>query len=387
MEKQPSKRRVCKALIVPEVKTMITTHRTLAAVIAMIMLIFAAPLASMASDEDVYFDPRASLKEIAALNDVKVGHLKRELQLPANTRGKARMSELGVNKDQVVTAVTRLRGNGIPHDLAAAQMLMAVISIAAVFLLVRKKMSHRPKFLLLAAVVLVIGFGLGKELNPMTALVKVFKGLYGPEGNLGIRLAALFVFSLLAIIGTKAVCGWACPFGALQEFLHKIPLVTTWKKSNKIPCWLTNTVRIVLFVFFLCDISFGLTHLKGMGRVIYHYVNPFNLFEWHFITLSAGLYVVATILLSFFIYRPHCHFVCPFGLYSWFLERISIFRIRINREKCTDCKACVKACPGLAMKGIYEASTLPPDCFSCGECLAACTFDALSYSRSKRPAA
>jgi polyferredoxin len=120
-----------------------------------------------------------------------------------------------------------------------------------------------------------------------------------------------------------------------------------------------------------------------MGRVIYHYVNPFNLFEWHFITLSIGLYVGATVILSLFIYRPHCYCVCPFGLYSWFLERLAVFRIRVNREKCTDCKACIKACPGFAMRGIYEGSALPPDCFSCGECLAACSFDALSYSRSK----
>ncbi len=361
-----------------------TTHRRRFGIaIAISMLIVSSSPSLLASEDDVYFNARATLKEIAAINDVKAGHLKKELQLPATTRGRTTMGELGVSKDQVVKAVAHLRGEEIPQDLVLALVLLSVISIAAVFLLTRRKMSSRLKLILLAAVVLVIGFGLGKELNPMTALVKVFKGLYGLEGSLGIRLAALFVFSLLAIIGTKAVCGWACPYGALQEFLHKLPLATKWKKRNKLPFWLTNTVRIGLFCFFLYDISFGLTHLKGMGRVVYHYVNPFNLFEWHFITLSIGLYVGATAILSLFIYRPHCHFVCPFGLYSWFLERLSVFRIRVNREKCTDCKACIKACPGFAMKGIYEASTLPPDCFSCGECLAACTFDALSYSHSK----
>ena len=363
---------------------MTTTCKRFGTVLAVIMLIVSASPPLRASQDDVYFHPRALLQEIAAINDVKAGHLKKELQLPAHTRGKASMEELGVNKNQVVQAVTHLRGGGTSRNLILAQALMAAISIAAILLLARRKMSHSLKFILLAAVVLVVGFGLGKELNPMTALVKVFKGLYGLEGNLATRLAALVVFSLLALIGTKAVCGWACPYGALQEFLHKLPLATKWKKRNKLPFWLTNAVRFGLFCLFLYDLSFGLTNLKAMGRVIYHYVNPFNLFEWHFITLSIGLYVGATLILSFFIYRPHCHFVCPFGLYSWLLERISIFRIRIDRGKCTECRACIKACPGRAMKGIYESSAFPADCFSCGECLAACAFDALAYARRNR---
>jgi polyferredoxin len=210
--------------------------------------------------------------------------------------------------------------------------------------------------------------------------VKVLKGLFGLEGSLGQRFITLLGFSILTIIGTKAVCGWACPYGALQELLHKLPIFTKWKKRNKIPFWITNTTRIGLFLFALCDLSLGLTHLKGMGRVMYHYVNPFNLFELHFITISIGGYIITTLVLSLFFYRPHCYFVCPFGLYSWFLERISHFHISIDREKCTNCKACVKACPGLAMQGIYNESKMPPDCFSCGECLMACKFDALSYS-------
>jgi Fe-S-cluster-containing hydrogenase component 2 len=33
------------------------------------------------------------------------------------------------------------------------------------------------------------------------------------------------------------------------------------------------------------------------------------------------------------------------------------------------------------MQGIYEESRMSPDCFSCGECLPACKFDAISYAR------
>ena len=357
------------------------TYQRLPVWIMAIVFIFFSTLPLMAAEKDIYFNSHATLKEIAERNNIRTGQLRKELNISQDIRGRSKVGELGFTREQVAEAVAHIRGDFLLRDIILAQLLFICIVALALFLLAREKMSHRLKFILLVGVILGVGFGLGKSFNPMTGLVKVFKGFMGLEGNLGIRLAVLFVFSLLAIIGTKAVCGWACPYGALQEFLHKLPLVNRWKKRNKIPFYISNTVRISLFLFFLCDLALDFTHLKGMGRVVYHYINPFNLFEWHFTPFSVLAYIGITLLLSLFFYRPHCLFVCPFGLYSWFLEKISIFRIRINWEKCTDCKACVKACPGFAMKGIYEESRMPPDCFSCGECLLACKFDALSYAR------
>ena len=359
-----------------------TTYQRFPLWIAAMVFIFFSTLPLMAAEKEIYFNPQGTLKELAEGNNVAAGQLKKELHLSQSVRGKSKVGELGLTRDQVAKAVVHIRGDFLLRDMAIAQLLCAFIVALAVLLLSRNKMSHQLKFVLLVGVILGVGFGLGKSLNPMTGLVKVFKGLFiGGEGSLGIRLGALLLFSLLAIVGTKALCGWACPYGALQEFLHKLPLISGWKKRNKIPFVISNTVRISLFLFFLSDLIWDFTHLKGMGRVVYHYINPFNLFEWHFPLFSILAYVCITLVLSLFFYRPHCHFVCPFGLYSWFLEKISIFRIRINREKCTDCKACVKACPGFAMKGIYKEAKLPPDCFSCGECLLTCKFDALSYSR------
>jgi polyferredoxin len=335
----------------------------------------------MAGEKKIYYNPHTTLKELANRNNVTVGQIKKELNISQSIKGKSKVSKLGLTREQVAKAVSHIRGDFLLRDITIAQLLCAFIVVLAIFLLSRKKMSHQLKFILLVGVILGLGFGLGKSFNPMTGLVKFFKVLMGMEGNLGIRVAAFLIFSLLVIVGTKAVCGWACPYGALQEFLHKLPLVTRWKKRHKIPFRVSNTVRITLFLFFICDLTLDLTHLNSMGRVIYHYINPFNLFEWHFPLFSILVYVCITLVLSLFFYRPHCLFICPFGLYSWFLEKISVFRIRINREKCTDCKACVTACPGFAMKGIYEEAKMSPDCFSCGECLSACKFDALSYSR------
>jgi polyferredoxin len=360
--------------------TMMMYQRLILWIAAILFISFFTP-SVMAGEKEVYFRPQATLKELAEGNSLTVKQLRKELNISPAITGRTKVSELKLTRDQVAKVVTHMRGDFLLRDMTIAQLLFALIVALAVFLLSRRKMSPQLKFILLVGAILGFGFGLGKSFNPMTGLVKTFKVLLGMEGNQGIRIGAFILFSLLAIVGTKAVCGWACPYGALQEFLHKLPLLSRWKKRNKMPFGVSNTVRVSLFLFFLCDLTLDFTHLKDMGRVVYHYINPFNLFEWHFPLFSVLAYVCITLILSLFFYRPHCLFVCPFGLYSWFIEKISIFRIRINRGKCTDCKACVTACPGFAMKGIYENSRMSPDCFSCGECLDACKFDALSYSR------
>ena len=146
-------------------------------------------------------------------------------------------------------------------------------------------------------------------------------------------------------------------------------VITTYKP----PFWLSNSVRITAFlgmIFGAFVLSFDL----------FGSVDPFSVFSPGRIGLAAVIFAGVMLLASVFIYRPFCYFFCPFGLLSWLGSRLGIIRIRINRESCTDCKVCVRACPSNAMKGIYEQKAFPPDCYTCGSCMAACPTQAVSLS-------
>jgi electron transfer flavoprotein alpha subunit len=54
----------------------------------------------------------------------------------------------------------------------------------------------------------------------------------------------------------------------------------------------------------------------------------------------------------------------------------------VDRDACTECQACVRECPGGAMKDFYEENRIHADCFACGVCIEACKFDALDWKRS-----
>ena len=210
----------------------------------------------------------------------------------------------------------------------------------------------------------------------MEGIVKVFKSMVGLYPDPFNKVKAFIFFILLAIVGNKIICGWACPMGALQELIYKIPLFKRLKKK-KLPFILTNTIRAGFFIIVLLFL-FGIIGSKR-GMVIYHYINPFNLFNLEFELASIFTAVIVIIIFSFIVYRPFCQFICPFGFVSWIAERVSIFRVRIDKEKCTECGACIKACPLEAAKGRVTGRIAPADCFSCARCLNICPVDAIKY--------
>ena len=211
----------------------------------------------------------------------------------------------------------------------------------------------------------------------MEGTVKVLKSMVGLYPDPIVKAIAFGFFIMLAVIGNKMICGWACPFGALQELIYSIPILRKIKK-RKLPFMLTNTIRACLFIAMFL-LLFGIIG-ERKGFVIYHYINPFNLFDLHFETFSILLIVIITLLLSFIAYRPFCQLICPFGLISWIAERFSAFRVRVDKEKCTQCGACIKACPLEAAAGLVNSKKMPADCFSCARCLNVCPVDAIQYT-------
>ena len=79
------------------------------------------------------------------------------------------------------------------------------------------------------------------------------------------------------------------------------------------------------------------------------------------------------ILLCLIFYRGFCRFLCPLGAVYSFFNPISFFGIRVNKEKCTGCNACIRACK-MDCKRVGDR-----ECIHCGECRKVCPEDAISY--------
>ena len=327
-----------------------------------------------------------SIRDIAPTLGVTGKALARELGLQLDVPKKKPLRALGVKAETLDHAARHLlshRDTMLKYYVYAALVLGGLVFLARLGRPDSSDVKNRrqwyprtPYIASLIISVVVAGFLMGKSPNPMEGVVKVFKSMVGLYDDPMAKVIAFLFFIVLAVVGNKLICGWACPFGALEELIYSIPILKRIKQ-RKVPFILSNTIRVGLFVVMLLFL-FGIVGGRR-GMVVYHYLNPFNLFNLHFETVSILLTVIIALLGSLVVYRPFCQFICPFGLVSWIAEQFSIFRVRVNKEECTQCGACIKACPSLAAEGRVYARKLPADCFSCARCLNVCPVDAIHY--------
>ena len=332
-----------------------------------------------------------SLKSTAIKLGITGKSIARELSLPLDIKKSQSFRELGITREQLDNAVHHIQSHSpkkVKYYIFVSLTLFGLVFLTRIgrpdgASAKKDRYLWYPRvfyIITLLLTVLFAGFALGKSPNPMESFVKVFKsmdGLYPDPVN---KVLAFVFFIILAIIGKKLICGWACPFGALQELLYDNCL--TRKISHfKVPFIISNTIRSLLFITMIV-LLFGIIGGKK-GYVIYHYVNPFNLFNFDFDRLSIIVTLVGVFIAGLFIYRPFCQFICPFGLISWLAERLSIFHVKIDHSKCTKCGVCIDVCPLDAAKGFVEKKRMPADCFSCARCLNVCPVDAIHYEFRK----
>lgn len=227
----------------------------------------------------------------------------------------------------------------------------------------------------------LFGVLLGADPSPMGP-IKDAIALYGEKGVVFMpRMIALTIFLLLTVLANKFICSWGCQFGTLQDLLFRL---NRNKKDNhgiipqyRIPFAVSNTIRVLFFIAFT---SIALS----AGMDIIEPIDPFRIYKPAMVTTMGWTLLVFLLGSSLVIYRPWCHLLCPFGLVGWLFEKISIFKIRVDRAACIGCEACSRACPSPVMEAILSGKNTIPDCFSCGTCISACPTGAISLSAGKR---
>lgn len=218
-----------------------------------------------------------------------------------------------------------------------------------------------------------------------------------PLGALQSSLSGVFlrfpfyVLGLLILCGLlfgRLICGWGCPFGLIQELLHKIP-------SPKLrPGTITRRLSLLKYfiaVIFLLLLPLGFYYAQGTG------IPAFCKFICPAGTLEAGLplalansnirnnlswlfgwkmlLLAATIIAAVFIYRPFCSFICPLGAFYGFFNKLALFGITVEQNKCVGCDRCVQHCP-MDCRAVGDR-----ECICCGSCQKVCPTQAIRWRK------
>jgi ferredoxin-type protein NapH len=234
----------------------------------------------------------------------------------------------------------------------------------------------------------------GALLSCPIGAVQNFLGTVRASASVIPNLGSLVIgyIGFIGVLVGRVPCGWLCPFGFIQDLLHKIPSpkFSLWRPLR----WVKYGVLLVLVVLmplFVVD-RIGLGHpwfckllcpagtLLGAFPLLAIKRNLWQALGYWFINkvFWLSVIVVGAVLIS----RFFCRLLCPLGAFYSLFSRVSLAHLEFIEGNCVHCLACVHSCPTGVIP--YEERD-SRDCIMCIKCVQACRFSALDFSL-RRPA-
>lgn len=191
----------------------------------------------------------------------------------------------------------------------------------------------------------------------------------------------------LGIIFGRAICGFLCPFGLLQELLYLIK--TPKLKLKKIFTYL----KYVMLVVFVCILPALIVDGTGLGKPWFcEYICPVGTLEAGvpllvtnkvlrkgigFLFYSKLTILIIVLIFCVLIYRFFCKALCPLGAFYGLLNKVSLLHLECDKSKCNECGLCAKECK-MDVNPAKEVRS--PECILCGKCTGVCSQKALKIT-------
>ena len=212
---------------------------------------------------------------------------------------------------------------------------------------------------------------------------------YISEGNMLCSLGVsnfyiLGAVLLIALLLRRAFCGYACPIGAISEWIHaggrRIGV-----KPVKVPYRLDRVLSKLKYVVLAIILYFTWT----MAELEFRVADPcYALLSRHGEDITFWAYVVsgAIIVGSLIMMIPFCRWLCPLAAVFHPFSRFGFTRVKRDETACTGCGMCSMVCPtAIPVADVKEVTAAR--CLSCLTCVEACPkFDkgALSWGPPRR---
>lgn len=224
---------------------------------------------------------------------------------------------------------------------------------------------------------------------------------------LALNIGVILFLLLLTLLFGRIYCSVICPLGIFQDGVswfsrkrkkHKY----SWSPAKK---WL----RVSALAFFIIALFVGISAIVSIldpysayGRIASNLFLPLyqwgnNLFAYFaervdsyaFYSIDVWMKSIPTFIIAVVTFitlivlawrngRTYCNTICPVGTVLGFVARFSIFKPRLNAEKCTNCGLCERSCRASCIN-IKEHEIDYSRCVSCMDCLTACKKNGIHY--------
>jgi NosR/NirI family nitrous oxide reductase transcriptional regulator len=255
--------------------------------------------------------------------------------------------------------------------LSIALFLLMVILFFQDMLVVRPVLFQRVRIGYLLFTLIFLGFYCKAQLSVinLVAFMRVLFGGFTWETLLIDPIIFLlwgFVAVSIILWGRGVFCGWLCPFGALQELIHKVSErfeLRTWE----FPAMVHERLWAIKYFILIGLVGLSLESMQYAAMLTE--VEPFKtVFVLRFDReIWFVAYALTLIVIAAFNSKFYCKYLCPLGAGLSFFTRFRIFDWLRRRKECgTPCQSCAAQCQIAAIKPTGEI--IDNECHYCLEC-------------------
>ncbi len=284
----------------------------------------------------------------------------------------------------------------MPEYMVFVDLAILLLIIAAGVFFVLKRKSGKPMNTLMIITFVYLAFIRGGCICPVGAVTNTVFGIINPA-LVGLATLIVFIAPLfVALFAGRVFCTAGCPLGAVQHLGKKKNSRKYFKLPKKINSILKFAPVIILgltvyyalqskIFFFACELDpykaifftgqswfeQGLAFIKGQP------MESKILIGCGFGTWT---YLVIILAIGYFLPRPFCRFICPYGVLLGVFAYFSIKPRRIDKNNCVYCNLCEKVCPTQAIvidKNTQTTKLSNYDCIQCNKCNESCKKDAI----------
>lgn len=269
--------------------------------------------------------------------------------------------------------------------LADLGVLTAMLASGGV--MIWRRVNARWFWIPAAATLGYFGFVRGGCICPVGSVANMAIALVHPS-MIGKTTALMFFLPLpAALIMGRVFCVAGCPLGAIQHLLAGKRLVHLPAALERALRWLPVAALVAtawLAVRGGCLLVCILDPYKTAFFSGYGWIHrALNWLQGGLLEpglfwvgdLTAWGILVGALVLGWWVHRPFCRFVCPYGVLLGAFATVSLKRRRIVQEHCVKCGICEKTCPVNAIvrdPKTREFSISSFHCIQCNQCSSQC---------------
>jgi len=224
---------------------------------------------------------------------------------------------------------------------------------------------------------------------------------------------AIASFLIVSVLVGKALCGWVCPFGFIQDLVSfikakKMEISPKTHEDMKLVKYLILGVTLFITVTFSLAKFYKVhgSYERAMGVFAYAPFTAVSPAETLFAVLPkmvrsfsnavaakpvlevlSGVLdlpplfwiqlfiLIGVLILAAYVPRGWCRYLCPHGALMAVLNKFSFMGLKRDPVKCVkgECRECVKACP-MQLRILEQPweKFSDPECIYCLKCVDAC---------------